>query len=114
MVIEVYFSETGHWVGRLDEILSHVRALVAQGENMAGEMERLQAEVSESASVIDSAIALIRGIKAALDAAGTDRVALNTLSDSLDAKEQELSAAILENTPAADVEPPPVVEEPVV
>lgn len=77
---------------------------------MAGELERLQVEVAESATVIDSAIVLIRGIKAALDAAGTDRAALEMLSDSLDAKEQELSAAIVENTPA--VEEPPV-EEPV-
>lgn len=101
---------TVHFVGepmqlrKLDEILTLVKALVAQGAEMAGELAQLQQEVAENATVIDSAIVLIRGIKEALDAAKTDPAALAALSAALDAKEQELAAAIAENTPAE--EPP--------
>lgn len=76
----------------LHEILQKVN-------HMSNELDTLVTEVQEMRTVVDGAIALIQGIKAQLDAAGTDRAKLKELSDSLDAKEQELAAAIVANTP---------------
>ena len=39
---------------------------------MSAQLDTLTTEVAETATVIDSAIVLIKGIKAKLDAAGTD------------------------------------------
>lgn len=74
---------------------------------MGQELDKLTTEVSETATVIDSAIVLIKGIKAKLDAAiaSGDPAALTALSNSLDSKQTELATAISENTPA---EPPAV------
>lgn len=69
------------------------------------ELDRLRTEVAETTSVVQSAITLIKGLKAKLDAAIGDPQALKALSDELDAKTNELSAAIVENTPAEE-EPP--------
>lgn len=68
---------------------------------MANELNDLEAAVTKEDSVIDSAITLLGGLKAALDAAGTDPVKLKALSDSIGAKTQALSDAIVANTPAA-------------
>lgn len=67
---------------------------------MSAQLDTLVTEVSETNTVIDSAITLLQGLKAALDAAGTDPAKLAELSASLDAKQQELAAAIAANTPA--------------
>ena len=70
---------------------------------MAGELDNLTAQVAANSEVIDSAIVLIQGIKAALDAAiaGGNPAALQSLSDALGAKDAELAAAVEANTPAA-------------
>lgn len=68
---------------------------------MSAELDALTAEVAQTNTVIDSAIALIQGLKGALDAAGTDPVKLQALSDSLDAKQKQLAQAVVDNTPAA-------------
>lgn len=68
---------------------------------MAGELAVLQQEVSETKTVIDSAILLLQGLKQKLDeaiAAG-DPAALKALSDELDAKTNALAAAVAANTP---------------
>ena len=61
----------------------------------------LQAAVTAEDTVIDSAVTLLQGLKAALDAAGTDPVALAALSADIAAKTQALSDAVVANTPAA-------------
>lgn len=66
-------------------------------------LTELQAEVSETKTVVQSAIVLIKGFKAALDeaiAAG-DPAALTALSTELDTSTNALAAAVSENTPAA-------------
>lgn len=70
---------------------------------MAGELAALQAAVTQENTVIDSAITLLNGIKAALDAAiaNGDPAALTALSAEITAKTQALSDAIVANTPAA-------------
>ena len=70
---------------------------------MANELADLTTKVSDTKTVIDSAIVLIQGIKAALDAAGANPVALKALSDSLAASDAALAAAIVANTPGIAV-----------
>ena len=64
------------------------------------ELDELKAEVARNTTVDASAIALLKGIKAKLDAAGTDPVALKELRDSLARDTDALAAAVVENTPA--------------
>lgn len=66
----------------------------------------LQAAVAAEDTVIDSALVLLQGLKAALDAAGTDPAALSALSADIGAKTAALSAAIVTNTPASPVPAP--------
>lgn len=68
---------------------------------MSQELIDLQAAVTAENTVIDSAITLLTGLKAALDAAGTDPVALKALSDEIGAKTASLAGAVAANTPAA-------------
>ena len=87
-----------HIENQLNRILD---AIVKLETKLADEMEYLTTQVTQTNTVIDSAIVLIQGIKAALDAAGSNPAALKALRDSLDTSEQALAAAIVANTPAA-------------
>lgn len=58
-------------------------------------------EVAETKTAVASAIVLIQGLKAKLDAAGTDETKLAELSAELDAQQTALANAILAGTPAA-------------
>ena len=70
---------------------------------MAGELDKLEADVAAENTVIDSAVALLAGLKAQLDAAiaSGDPNRLTALSATIEAKAAALSAAIVANTPAA-------------
>jgi hypothetical protein len=67
----------------------------------------LQARVAANTTVVASAVTLIQGLKASLDAAiaanagGDNGAALAELSASLDSTDTALAAAITANTPAA-------------
>ena len=93
-----------HIEDQLNRILDAINQL---GIKMANELADLTTKVSDTKTVIDSAIVLIQGIKAALDAAGANPVALKALSDSLAASDAALAAAIVANTPAASPAPAP-------
>jgi len=67
---------------------------------MSAQLDQLTADVTANTSAVQSAIVLIQGLKAQLDAAGTDPVALKALSDSLEASTQSLANAVAQNTPA--------------
>ena len=75
--------------------------------HMAGELAKLQADVAAESTVVDSAITLLQGLKAALDAAiaSGDPSALTALSADIEAKTAVLSAAVAANTPAAPPTP---------
>ena len=88
---------TPHLEDQLNRILDAINQI---GMKMANELADLTSQVAQTNSVIDSAIVLIQGIKAALDAAGSNPAALKALSDSLDTSEQALAAAVVANTPA--------------
>lgn len=64
---------------------------------MPNEIENLETEVTETNGVMASAIVLINGFAAALRAAGTDKVKLTELANSLDGGANALAAAIAEN-----------------
>jgi uncharacterized coiled-coil protein SlyX len=81
-----------------------LKRLTERIEVMSTQMDRLTDEVSKNTSVIQSALVLIRGFKAQLEAAQADPVKLSALADQIQASEQELATAVAENTPAA---PPP-------
>ena len=87
-----------HVMDQLNRILDAINQM---GMKMANELADLTTQVQETNTVIGSAVVLIQGLKSALDAAGTDPVALKALSDSLAASDSALAAAVVANTPAA-------------
>lgn len=74
-----------------------------EGFIMAGELDALKAAVTRDTEVESSAVALLQGLKAALDAAiaSNDPAALTALSASLGKSTDDLAAAVAANTPAA-------------
>jgi hypothetical protein len=79
-------------------------AIMVQGKATMATIADIQADVTSQNTVIGSAVTLLQGLKAALDAAGTDPAALQAVKDSLDANTASLAAAVVANTPGA---PPP-------
>ncbi len=67
----------------------------------AGYFEDLQAQVALTVSVEASALTLIEGLAAKLEAAGNDPVQIAAIVGQLKASSDGLAAAILANTPAA-------------
>ena len=70
---------------------------------MSTELDALTAAVQRNSDAEDSAITLLQGLKAALDAAIAtgNPAALTALSTQIGAKTDALAAAIVANTPAA-------------
>jgi hypothetical protein len=86
---------------RIKQILALLTALTKGVRTMAANLDDLTSEVERNTSVDQSAITLLEGLKAQLDAAGTDPAALQALKDSLAASSDALAAAVAANTPAA-------------
>jgi hypothetical protein len=71
--------------------------LLRSTTKMSEALDRLTAEVSETKSAVDSAVALISGLAQQIrDNVSED--ALNALADSLDAQQAELAEAVTNNT----------------
>jgi hypothetical protein len=104
---------------RLDQILAAVTTIKKQEtrimsdvSNLQGELDALTAQVTNSGTVVDSAIVLINGISAqiaaavaAAQAAGASPeviAAFAGLGTALDTKATDLSNAMVANTPAAE------------
>ena len=83
------------------QLLSMQVTIKAKVVEMAGELDALEQEVGSISTVSDSVIALLDGIKAQLDAAGTDPARLSALTAALAAKRQALADAVVRDTPAA-------------
>lgn len=79
------------------------RLIIHKLNRMANELEDLKAAVARDTEVDQSAITLLNGLKAALDAAiaSGDPAALQALSDQLGSNADSLAAAVTANTPAA-------------
>lgn len=85
----------------LTEISRKLDTLIRKEEVMSQELDDLTEKVTANGDVEKSAVVLLQGLKAALDAAGTDPVKLRELSTSLGSQSDELAAAVTANTPAA-------------
>ena len=70
-------------------------------ETIMAALDDLTAQVAANKVVIDSAVLLINGIAARIEAAGTDPAALAALTADLKSKDEELAAAVAANTPTA-------------
>lgn len=68
---------------------------------MSAQMDALEAQVTATKTVTDSAIVLLQGLRQQIIDAGTDQGKLTTLTDSLRTETDELAAAVTANTPAA-------------
>jgi hypothetical protein len=84
----------------VEVILDHLSAIQERLSIMSKTLDDLTAKVEAIETVGASVIALLAGLKAQLDAAGTDPVALAALSERLDVEAQALSEAVVANTPA--------------
>ena len=96
--VDVHFPTDPATERKLDRILLALQTLAGKVENMAGELADLQAAVAASDAGVDSAIALLNGLAAKIDAiiaAGTDPAALTALSADLKAKTQALADAVV-------------------
>ena len=89
---------------KIDHVLRYLGYLVVEGIKVTQELDDLTAEVTRNSEVDASAIALIQGIAARLEAAGTDPVKLKALKESLSASSTALAEAVVANTPAAPTE----------
>lgn len=84
----------------LAEIKGLLLAIYYREGKMQTDLTQLQADVAAETTADQSAITLLQGLKAALDAAGTDPVALKVLSDQIEQNTAALAAAVTANTPA--------------
>ena len=95
---------------KLDSILilftrieSSLAVLTMKQEQVMADLTALTAEVERNTSVDQSAIALLTGLAAQIEALKTDPVALQALADTMRGSSDELAAAVAANTPAAPV-----------
>jgi len=67
------------------------------------DLTALTVEVARNTTVDESAIALLTGLAAQIEALKTDPAALQALADTMRGSSDALAAAVLANTPAAPV-----------
>ena len=89
---------------RLDKLIRQVRKLTNQVTKMSETVTELTTRVAELETVGDSAIELLHGLKAQLDAAiaNNDMSQVKALSDRIGAQTQEMADAIVANTAAEE------------
>lgn len=80
--------------------LEKLNFLIQQNTKIMADLSKLEQEVSENKTVMQSAVTLLQGLKQKLDEAGTDAVKLKELSDELDSNTNALAEAVSANTPA--------------
>ena len=103
MKIEVhhYRAEDREAVQWLRAIFARLTKLAEEIKRMSAELDALKAEVQNAATVEQSAIALIQGLAAKIEANKTDPVALQQLADSLKQSDAALASAVQANTAEA-------------
>ncbi len=84
---------------------STVFSILERLKHMSQQLDDLTAQVTANTDVVNSALTLIKGLAAALEAAGTDPAKLDALKASLKASDDALAAAVAANTPAAPPAP---------
>jgi len=86
---------------KLDAVLVLLTVVVRQEDDVMQELEDIKADVQATTDVEESAVVLIKGLAAKIDASATDPAALRALSAQLKSKAAELAAAVAANTTAA-------------
>lgn len=81
-------------------VLKYLDAIYKKECVLMASLDTLTAQVKANEDIEQSAVILIQGIAAQLEAAKTDPVALQALSDSLKASASSLAAAVAANTQA--------------
>jgi hypothetical protein len=99
MTLEIVVHHYVH--GAQDEVLPLLKRILSNQEKTMATLDDVVAKVTNLGTVEDSIVALLVDLKAKLDAAGTDPVKLQALSDALSAQTQKLADAVTANTPAA-------------
>ena len=101
-----YVTDSIGWIVKaLQAIDARTRSIQQMEVTEMADLTQLTADVAANNDAVQSAITLLNGLKAALDAAGTDPAALKDLSDKIEASTAALSAAVVANTPAAPPSP---------
>lgn len=100
-VMEAFRSQSV-WLQTISDQLKRIEQKEIQ---MSAELDALTADVANETAVDQSAITLINGIAAKLDAMKNDPAAIAALSTQLKSSSAALAAAVTANTPAE----PPVV-----
>ena len=86
---------------KLDAVLALLNQVILKEIQMAGELDALTAEVTRNTEVDQSAITLLNGLAAQIEALKTDPVKLQALADNLRGSSDALASAVVANTPAA-------------
>ena len=93
---------------KLDQILaglarieSDLAVIFTKQEQAMTDLTALTAEVTRNTEVDQSAIALLTGLAAQIEALKTDPIALQALADTMKGSSDALAAAVVANTPAA-------------
>lgn len=85
---------------KLNLILDTLRLILKRQTSMGQSLDQLTAQVQSNTDVAKSAVVLINGIADRIAQAGGDPVKLQELTASLRTSNEELSAAVVANTPA--------------
>lgn len=101
--VHVHTGENGRVNHLLREVLTQLQANHAQGFNIMAELDTLTTQVKANTDAEASAVLLINGFSARLDAAiaAGNPQALTDLSAELKTSADTLAAAVVANTPAA-------------
>lgn len=98
-------------IHKLDLVLNRIAEVETlirlQKDATMSALDDLATQVAANAAADASAVILIQGIAAQLSAAATDPAKVEALSAQLKASATALAAAVVANTPAAPVAPPP-------
>lgn len=89
--------EIARRLGRIEKALTHI---IEKVEQMALDFARLETEVSENSSVIQSVITLLTNIADAIRDAAANQAKVEALATQLDGQTQALAAAVAASTPA--------------
>lgn len=81
-----------------------LKPILTELRKMSAQLDRLAAEVTETKTVAQSAIALLNGLAQQIRDLKEDPAALEALADELDSTQADLAAAVTANTPAEPTE----------
>jgi hypothetical protein len=108
MRLDLYHYADTETLRRLDRIESALEIIIERLQKMSLDFSRLETEVSEITTVIQSSIASFAAIAQAIRADAADQTKILSLADALDQQGAALAGAIAANT-GAPAEPTPTV-----